>query len=679
MRPTDDGGLALLLEQVLDAAIELQDADFGDVQLYDAENGILRIVAYRGVGPEFLEHFACVDAGDTSACGTALKLGQRVIIEDVTKDPPYSPHLGVAARTGYRGVNCTPLMERGAARPLGMLTTLFREPYRPDEARLKLSDIFAAHAADIVSSRLAHQKLRDGEEFFRLALEGAGMGTWEWDSETHLIKADAVHQAFFGMPPQERPMPNEAYWKLMDREEEGIGTKRAQDALEQGNDIQLELRVYPPNANMRWLAIRGRPHHDGSNSIIGISYDITERKEREKALREHQEWLSAILDQLPGGVGLLGKDGAAVMRGGPLGKLWADIMPSRDPASFASWRSVDASGTPLPVDEYPGARALRGETVSPGIDFLHTGSDRLQHWYRVSAAPFRDDLGAIAGATVFIQDVDEEKRADERLRESSERLHSAVELAGLGLYSVTIDDGRDLLTWDDRVCALWGLPSDSEVTYDMWRNAIHPDDQERVQTAVARAYDPSGTGIYDAEYRVVGADGVERWVATRAQTRFEQGKPVSLLGVVRDITGRKMIEHGLELVVDVRTSELMDASATLEAERSARQRAAERLELLQSELSRGLFAAIESRNSGAGRPAERRVREAAHKIAQLSRREREVLDGLVQGEPHKVIAHRLGISARTVELHRARMLHRLETPHLADAIRLAVLAELTGE
>ena len=137
MQPAEDRGLALLLEQMLDAAIELQGADFGDVQLYDAENGILRIVASRGVGEEFLEHFASVNAKDTSACGTALKLGQRVVIEDVTKNAPYSPHLGVAARTGYRGVNCTPLMDRGTALPLGMLTTLFREPYRPDEARLK--------------------------------------------------------------------------------------------------------------------------------------------------------------------------------------------------------------------------------------------------------------------------------------------------------------------------------------------------------------------------------------------------------------------------------------------------------------------------------------------------------------------------------------------------------------
>jgi PAS domain S-box-containing protein len=525
----------------------------------------------------------------------------------------------------------------------------------------------------------AQQQLRQSEEFFRLALESGRMGTWEWDSETGLIKADAVHQAFFGMPLQERPMPNESSWKLMDPEEDKIGTKRAQDALAQGKDIQLELRIHPPGGNTRWLAIRGRPHHDGSDSIIGISYDITERKEREKALREHQDWLAAILDQLPGGVGLFDKDGVAVMRGGPLARLWGGILPSHEPASRAQWRSFDATGEQLPLDEYPGARSLKGELVSPGIDFLHTGPGGGENWYRVSSAPFRDETGAITGATVFIQDVDKEKRAVERLRQNEERLNAAVELAGLGLYSVQIDGGADVLTWDNRVRSLWGLPPDCEVTHEMWESAIHVDDRERVRAAVGRAYDPSGEGVYDVEYRVVGADGVERWVATRAQARFEHGQPVSLLGVVRDITDRKMIEHGLELVVDVRTSELIDASETLQAEREARQRTADRLELLQGELSRGLFAAIEGRRAGPARPVERRVREAVHKIAELSPRERQVLDGLVRGEPHKTIAHRLGISARTVELHRTRMLHRLGTPHLAEAIRLAVLAELAGD
>jgi PAS domain S-box-containing protein len=678
MRPAEDADLASRLEQLLEAAMKLQGADFGDIELYDPDRRTLRIVAHRGVGEAFLEHFGCIDANDPSGCDTAMQAGHRVVIEDIREHAAYAPHLAVAAATGYRGVSCTPLKERDTGLPLGMLTTLFRKPYRPDEARLQLPDLFAAQAADLVSSHRSQQSLREREEFFRVALEGGRMGTWEWDSETHLIKADAAHQALFEMPPQERPMPNEAYWKLMDREEQEIGTKRAQDALDQGKDIQLELRIHLPNGNLRWIAIRGRPRH-GSGSIIGISYDITERKEREKALRENQEWLAAILDQLPGGVGMFDKDGVAVMRGGPLSRLWDDTLPSRDPASREKWRSFDTSGRPLPLDEYPGARALSGEIVSPGIDFLHTGPDRLEHWYRVSSAPFRDETGAISGATVFIQDVHKEKLAEERLRQSEERLNAAVELAGLSLYSVEIYSGGDRLTWDNRVRSLWGLPPDCEVTYDMWESAIHPDDRERVRAAVARAYDPSGDGVYDVEYRVIGADDVERWVATRAQTRFEYGQPVSLLGVVRDITDRKMIERGLELVIDMRDGELQEVSASLDAEAKAHERVSERLELLQSELSRGLFAAIENRQKGPSLGTPRHVAEAARKISDLSPRERQVLDGLVRGEPHKQIAHRLGISARTVELHRSRMLHRLGTPYLADAIRLAVLAEIAAE
>jgi two-component system response regulator FixJ len=75
-----------------------------------------------------------------------------------------------------------------------------------------------------------------------------------------------------------------------------------------------------------------------------------------------------------------------------------------------------------------------------------------------------------------------------------------------------------------------------------------------------------------------------------------------------------------------------------------------------------------------------RQREAVHaaqRIKALSPRERQVLDALVAGRPNKVIAFDLGLSVRTVEVHRARMMERLGTRQLADAIRLAVIAKLT--
>jgi PAS domain-containing protein len=76
--------------------------------------------------------------------------------------------------------------------------------------------------------------------------------------------------------------------------------------------------------------------------------------------------------------------------------------------------------------------------------------------------------------------------------------------------------------------------------------AVHPEDRVRVEAAIARSIDPEGDGVYEIDHRMVGiADGVERWVATRGQTSFDNGEPVGLLGVALDITGRKRIEEAL--------------------------------------------------------------------------------------------------------------------------------------
>jgi two-component system response regulator FixJ len=90
-----------------------------------------------------------------------------------------------------------------------------------------------------------------------------------------------------------------------------------------------------------------------------------------------------------------------------------------------------------------------------------------------------------------------------------------------------------------------------------------------------------------------------------------------------------------------------------------------------------LLASIELAVAGErGGGRDREALEAAQRIVLLSPRERQVLDGLVAGHPNKVIAHDLGISVRTVEVHRARMLQRLGTRRAAEAIRLAVMATL---
>lgn len=92
-----------------------------------------------------------------------------------------------------------------------------------------------------------------------------------------------------------------------------------------------------------------------------------------------------------------------------------------------------------------------------------------------------------------------------------------------------------------------------------------------------------------------------------------------------------------------------------------------------------LLGAIEVALARVGRPDQTLAStEAAQRIAALSPRERQVLDALVSGRSNKQIAFDLGLSVRTVEVHRARMMERLGARQLAEAIRLAVMARLAS-
>jgi PAS domain S-box-containing protein len=454
-RLTATSDLPSILYEILDGIMELQSADFGDVQLCDEATGTLNIVAHRGLDRTFLDYFAPGGVNDSSAFGLVLLSGTRIIIEDVNTDSYFEPHRGIAASAGIRAVQATPLINRRSGKLLGMLSIYFRQPRRPSADELRLSDVYARQAGNVIASRLA-----------------------------------------------------------------------------------------------------------------------------EDALRESEARLSAILNQVPGGVGMFDREGRFVLRGGPLSSLWDDRIPSRESRTVRRWRGFDANGQSLSLSQYPSARALRGETVEPGLDFIHTGEDGRDTWFRCSAAPFRDEGGGIVGAVLVLQDIDEEKRSEQRLRESEARLQAAVGLVNLGSYEWNPQTNE--LHWDDRVRAMWGLPAGAPVDHDVWRAGVHPDDLVRVEAAIQQCADPRGPGVYDIEYRVIGrTDGVQRWIATRGQIIFKNNAPVSFYGVALDVTDRKRIEEALERRVEVRTRELEQTNRKLQEQVAQREIAEGEVQQLQ--------------------------------------------------------------------------------------------------
>jgi len=156
-----------LLEEVLDATIAMQEADFGNIQIHNPETRALEIRAQRGFQRDFLVYFNSVRDTD-SACGRAMERRERVIIEDVETDPGFAPHREIAASAGFRAVQSTPLFSRGGDF-LGMLSTHFRKPHRPSPRELRLTDLYARQAAEIADRQRLDEARRQAERALDLA------------------------------------------------------------------------------------------------------------------------------------------------------------------------------------------------------------------------------------------------------------------------------------------------------------------------------------------------------------------------------------------------------------------------------------------------------------------------------------------------------------------------------
>ena len=172
-------------------------------------------------------------------------------------------------------------------------------------------------------------------------------------------------------------------------------------------------------------------------------------------------------------------------------------------------------------------------------------------------------------------------RLDE-LAGSESRLRLATRSADIGTWDFDPQSGA--LHWDDRCKALFGSRPDRPVTYEgTFLAGLHPEDREEADGAVARAIDPAGTGEYDIEYRTVGLDdGIERWVAARGSSIFQNGRAVRFIGTIIDVTARKRAELALfasEQALKLESQQLDQLARTLE------QKVTERTAELEAEMA----------------------------------------------------------------------------------------------
>ena len=182
-------------------------------------------------------------------------------------------------------------------------------------------------------------------------------------------------------------------------------------------------------------------------------------------------------------------------------------------------------------------------SMGNGIDLFVLSSSGKELAVDIGLSPIKIKNALYVLITFYA--ADKRRETEQALRINEERLRLAKQVAGLGVFD--FDRRQDIVHFDENIHTIWGISANELMDSAHLIAAIHPEDRAAGQAALEAASNPAGSGEYNVEYRVINkTDGLVRWASAIGKMHFEDGQPVRLIGVVRDITEHKMLEKTLQ-------------------------------------------------------------------------------------------------------------------------------------
>jgi PAS domain S-box-containing protein len=411
----------------------------------------------------------------------------------------------------------------------------------------RLLEILAV-GIDITERKKVEEELKVNQSRLDLALRSAHMGVWHLDIVANRRFFDDQVCHLLGIDPSKFTGAAEEFYKTVHPDDRDMIEAALARTIERDLPYETEYRAVWPDGSVHYVGVRGKMVRDDNGRpvrINGIIWDITERRRAEEEIYRQREWLRVTLTSI----------GDAVIATDVEGRI-TFINPIA--AALTGWELDDAVGRPVQsvfqiINEQTrqGAENIvenvlrEGHIVSLANHTVLVSRDGRGIPIEDSAAPIRDDTGNISGAVLVFHDVTERRRAQEILRESEVRLRLAVESAEMGTWD--FDPITGVLNWSDRCKAVFGLSVDDNVDYQVFLQRLHPDDRQRTHEIVRSAFDPTGEGRFEAEFRSVWPDGTERWLIAAGKAFFEdiigERRAVRFIGTVIDVTQRNQAEH----------------------------------------------------------------------------------------------------------------------------------------
>ncbi|HEY9710687.1 MAG TPA: PAS domain-containing protein, partial [Oculatellaceae cyanobacterium] len=290
-------------------------------------------------------------------------------------------------------------------------------------------------------------------------------------------------------------------------------------------------------------------------------------------LREGESRMAQFLEAVPVAIAVVdavGRPYYANQRGIQL--MGKGIDPAVPPDRIPEVYQFYLAGTEqnYPTEKLPIIQALNGERTT--VDNLEIHQNNVTIPVEVWGTPVFDEQGNVVYAIVAFQDITERKQAEKlladynrtleqrviertlllsqeieerqrienALRQSEEQRRLTMDFTYIGSWNWNIVENT--VDWNDNHARLLGLvPGEVESSYQAWRDRVHPEDIHRIEQAVTAAL--ATHTDFEAEYRVIYPNGSIHWLVGRGRGIYNAaGQPVRMLGVILDISDRKLAE-----------------------------------------------------------------------------------------------------------------------------------------
>ena len=370
---------------------------------------VLRIAAQRGFDRPFLEFFASVP-GEQAACGTALQRGERVIVDDVLNSPIFvgTSALDVMVAAGAHAVQSTPLVSR-SGRVLGMFSTHYqRAPQQPSERALRLLDILARQAADLIEHKQGEEALRAKEADLELVINQTPFMLTRCSRDLRYQFVSRTYAEMIGRQPAD--IAGKAIVEIMG--EEGFETIRPYiETVLNGTRVEYERDITFNGVGIRSLRVVYTPDTDERGRVQGWIASILDVSDR-KQIEEARALLAGIVES---------SDDAIISK-----KLNGIITSWNAGAErLFGYTAAEAVGQSIGI-------IIPAERQQEEIEIIQrlTQGEKIEHFetqrvakdgryvpISITVSPVRNRQGVVIGASKIARDI------TDRLRVEEERAH----------------------------------------------------------------------------------------------------------------------------------------------------------------------------------------------------------------------------------------------------------------